>query len=77
MPIYEYRCLKCKNEFETLVLGERDTVTCPECKGKDMERLMSVCGFKGNGGPGDDSFSSSLGSSGCASCSGGNCSTCR
>ncbi len=40
MPIYEYACRKCETEFELLVL--KDTVVaCPECKGQDLERLLS------------------------------------
>ena len=72
MPIYEYRCLKCNDQFETLVLGSNDKITCPKCNGKKLERLMSACGFKSSG-----SFTPSKGSSGCASCSSSNCSSCH
>ncbi len=76
MPIYEFRCLKCKTDFEALVFGSNDKITCPKCKGKKLERLMSSFGFK-SGGSGADGVTSSSGSSGCASCSSGNCSTCH
>ena len=36
MPRYEFRCEKCKKEFElTMTIGEREkaTVRCPTCKG--------------------------------------------
>ena len=40
MPIYEYACQKCGNEFELLVL--KDTkVACPSCQGEELERLLS------------------------------------
>ena len=40
MPIYEYRCRACANEFELLVL--RSTVAaCPACGSEDIEQLLS------------------------------------
>ena len=72
MPIYEYRCKKCRKEFECLVLGGSSDVCCPECKGKKVERLMSAASFKSSG-----KYVSSAASSGCSSCSGGTCSTCH
>jgi putative FmdB family regulatory protein len=72
MPIYEYRCSKCKEEFEALVFGSREKVACPQCKGDKVERLMSACGFRSGG-----SFTPSSGSSGCSGCSSTNCSTCH
>jgi putative FmdB family regulatory protein len=72
MPIYEYKCAKCNEEFETIVLGNDAAVTCPRCNGEDVKRLMSACGFKSSG-----SFTPSSGSSGCSGCSSTNCSTCH
>jgi putative FmdB family regulatory protein len=72
MPIYAYRCLKCNEEFEALVLGSNEKVDCPRCKGDKIERLMSACGFRSEGG-----FTPSTGSSGCASCSSTSCSSCH
>ena len=41
MPVYEYSCNNCGNEFEVLVL--RDVVpACPSCESEDLERLRSV-----------------------------------
>ena len=31
MPIFEYRCEKCRKTFETLVFGNQE-VSCPKCK---------------------------------------------
>jgi putative FmdB family regulatory protein len=40
MPIYEYECRGCHEEFELLVL--KGTVPeCPSCKSQDLERLLS------------------------------------
>ncbi|MBW2064916.1 MAG: zinc ribbon domain-containing protein [Deltaproteobacteria bacterium] len=72
MPIHEYRCKKCRNEFECLVLGSEEAISCPECNGKRVERLMSACSFKSSG-----SFTPSSGSSSCSSCSSTNCSSCH
>jgi putative FmdB family regulatory protein len=72
MPIYEYRCVKCNQQFETLVLGSNSEVTCPHCKGDQLKRLLSACGFKSSG-----AFNPSSDSSGCTSCSGGSCSSCH
>ncbi len=78
MPIYEYKCLKCEEDFETIVFGSNDKVTCPHCNGSKLERLMSSFGFRsGAGGAGESYTPSSGSSSGCASCAGGNCSTCH
>ena len=41
MPIYEYSCRSCKNQFELLIRGPK-TPVCPECKTEDVERLLSL-----------------------------------
>jgi putative FmdB family regulatory protein len=41
MPIYEYACHQCGNEFEALVRS--DTVPeCPHCHSTDLEKQLSV-----------------------------------
>ena len=78
MPIYEFKCLKCKEDFETLVFRSSDKVTCPHCESDDLERLMSSCAHVTGGGGGGESYAPSTGaSSGCASCAGGDCSSCH
>ncbi len=48
MPIYEYKCNKCENEFEKLVFaGDDNEVSCPECKSKEVAKKMSVASFMG------------------------------
>ena len=32
MPIYEYVCKKCDNEFEYLLFGSSDDAVCPKCE---------------------------------------------
>jgi putative FmdB family regulatory protein len=74
MPIYEYKCSSCKSEFECLVLGNGDDISCPDCNGNDVERLMSACSFKSSG---TYSAPSAGGGSSCSGCSSTSCSTCH
>lgn len=69
MPIYEYRCSACGEEFELLVFGDKK-VTCTKCGSEDVKKKFSVFGMSGVEKP-------FAGSSGCSSCgSGGACSSC-
>jgi putative FmdB family regulatory protein len=69
MPIFEYHCMKCDKDFETLVFGDQK-VTCPTCNGTNVKKFLSTFSHKS-----DEGFSSSQGSS-CGSCSATSCSTC-
>jgi putative FmdB family regulatory protein len=40
MPIYDYQCRNCGNEFELLVL-KGTTAACPSCQSGDLEQLLS------------------------------------
>ena len=43
MPIFEFRCLECENQFEKLFINSNDTVdlTCPKCQSDGLERVVS------------------------------------
>ena len=41
MPIYEYTCNGCGQEFETLVRGS-SAPDCPGCHSTDLEKKLSV-----------------------------------
>ncbi|HIJ36915.1 MAG TPA: zinc ribbon domain-containing protein, partial [Deltaproteobacteria bacterium] len=41
MPIYEFKCSDCSEEFETLVFRSDEQVACPQCHGEKVKRLMS------------------------------------
>ena len=42
MPIYEYECQGCGNQFEFLVLPPaKDAPACPSCKSAKLERMLS------------------------------------
>ncbi len=53
MPTYEYRCKACGHEFERFQkISDPPVRTCPECKKRRVERLISAGGgvvFKGSG----------------------------
>jgi putative FmdB family regulatory protein len=41
MPIYEYQCRNCANEFELLILKSSPAPACPSCQSEDIEQLLS------------------------------------
>jgi putative FmdB family regulatory protein len=45
MPIYEYKCRGCGNEFEQLV-RKSDVPACPSCASTELERLLSLPALK-------------------------------
>lgn len=69
MPIYEYRCLSCGENFEKLVFGNLE-ISCPKCKSKDVKKKFSVFSASGTERP-------LAGTSGCTSCSKTSCSSCK
>lgn len=42
MPIYEYRCPQCDTRFEELIRSAEQTVACPQCGARKLERQPSV-----------------------------------
>jgi putative FmdB family regulatory protein len=52
MPIYEFTCQLCGNEFERLQsFSDTSTPTCPKCQAVQVERRLSppAIHFKGSG----------------------------
>lgn len=41
MPIYEYACGKCQEEFELLIRAS-ETPRCPMCGSLDLDKQLSV-----------------------------------
>ncbi|OLB04132.1 MAG: hypothetical protein DMD98_13510 [Candidatus Rokuibacteriota bacterium] len=66
MPIYEYRCTHCEEEFERYVAGPTTAVACPACASAKVMRKLSVFGLKTTG-----SFTPSTMSTGGGCCGGG------
>ena len=40
MPIYEYECRQCGEQFEALVL-KAAVASCPACESRDLEQQIS------------------------------------
>ena len=78
MPIYEFRCDNCRQEFVVLCRmgGNGKGVACPSCGKKRLHRLMSTFSARSGGARAGATASAST-SSACSSCSGGDCSTCH
>ena len=55
MPLFEYACTECDNEFELLVRGS-ETPECPSCHSTSLVRRISVFAAHTSGGvvDGDD-----------------------
>jgi len=49
MPIYEYRCIECGEEFEAFVrLSQaRVEIKCPHCQSKEVRKTFSIFGTGG------------------------------
>ena len=47
MPIYEFRCLKCNEVLEILMVTTKDGVEmkCPHCGAEDLERVLSTSSY--------------------------------
>ena len=52
MPIYEYHCTDCGDDFERFVrsMFSRETITCPECGSDHVSKAFSVFGTASSGG---------------------------
>jgi putative FmdB family regulatory protein len=65
MPLYEYRCVDCGNEFEVMQkFSDEPIAECAECSGR-VEKLISRSSFqlKGGGWHADGYSSSGAGKS--------------
>ena len=74
MPIYEFRCLSCSHCFELLSVRKDDSMgmKCPECKGAEVERVLSCTSYVMGRSSSGDSGRAKVASK---SCSGGSCAT--
>ncbi len=79
MPIFEYYCQRCHQEFEEIVFGD-ELPTCPDCGAQKCQKLVSRPCRHHQGGSADFSDGSmapsAASASKCSGCSGGNCATC-
>ena len=75
MPIFEYHCPSCDEDFEKIVFNDKTKVRCPRCEGSKVTKKVSTFSFKS--GSGNVASSSSSTSAGCSSCASHHCSTCH
>ncbi len=61
MPIFEYNCNHCQQNFEALVYSKEESIQCPHCGSQSIQKQLSTfgvnmgnttpCGGKGCGLP--------------------------
>lgn len=52
MPIFEYACASCGNEFEVLVRESSPAPECPGCHGTELRKKLSAfAALSGSAGP--------------------------
>jgi putative FmdB family regulatory protein len=68
MPIYEFDCEDCGDNFESLVFSysKINGVTCPECKGSNIHKRVSTFAVKGDQGSGSSAAFSAGSSAACS-----------
>jgi putative FmdB family regulatory protein len=74
MPIYEFKCVKCQEYVELLVMGSEDKdveLKCTQCGSENLERILSSTHI--NMAPGGGSKSQVTSQT--RSCSKGSCTT--
>lgn len=46
MPIFEFKCEKCNQEFERVVFAQdKETIVCPKCHATNVKKLISAASF--------------------------------
>ncbi|MGM0418522.1 MAG: FmdB family zinc ribbon protein [Thermodesulfobacteriota bacterium] len=73
MPIYEFRCLECKEIFEVIVVAGNDEeeIKCSHCGAQTFERVLSSGNIASSGSPQPGQSSSKQE----RTCSSGSCTT--
>ena len=73
MPIYEFKCLKCEEYIEILVMGTKDDsveMKCAKCGSDELERILSSTAYAMGDGSSKPKASAQT-----RTCSGGSCTT--
>ena len=73
MPIFEYQCRNCQDDFEKIVFNTHTEVKCPRCQSKKVTKKVSAFSFQS----GSKAGAAPKSSGGCGSCSSHHCSTCH
>jgi len=73
MPIYEFKCLKCNECFELLVMNKEEEIEmkCPHCGSEEFERILSCTYHSMGSGAGDTQGATAQ----TRTCSSGTCTT--
>lgn len=73
MPIYEFKCMKCEEFIEILVMNKDEEVElcCPKCSSEELERVLSSTSYSMGVSAGSPSGVSAQ----TRTCSGGSCTT--
>ena len=52
MPVYEYRCDECGEQFDLFVrsVTQQAAPTCPKCESNKVHKAISLFGVGGTGG---------------------------
>ncbi len=74
MPIYEYHCNDCGEDFERLVFGN-EKPDCISCDSSKVNKMMSACGFVSRGGSGG-TVKTAASDSSCGGCAASSCTGC-
>jgi putative FmdB family regulatory protein len=74
MPIFEFHCQKCQDDFEKIVFNTRSQVKCPRCQSSKVRKKLSAFSFKTGS---KSSVATSNSGGGCGGCSSHHCSTCH
>ena len=45
MPVYEYKCRECDEEFEQLMILGATAVECPKCGSLEVSKKISTFSF--------------------------------
>ena len=47
MPIYEFKCLKCEEFIELLIMNKDEEIElkCPKCECEELERVLSTTNY--------------------------------
>lgn len=72
MPIFEYHCKNCQEEFEQIVFNGKTKIKCPKCQGGKVSKKVSAFSFKSG-----SKFVAASASKGCGGCSSHNCGSCH
>jgi len=73
MPIYEFKCLKCNEHLELLIMNPDEVVElkCANCSSEDLERIISTTSHAMGSSSGESTGVSAQS----RTCSGGSCTT--